>query len=75
MRTVLRIACQYCRKEYGLKDGQGVEGTSHGICLSCWEERYPDNPYPVSLEMLQQAVNLAVEKCEILERILKGGEF
>ncbi|MBA7607533.1 hypothetical protein ES703_14692 [subsurface metagenome] len=44
--TVLKIVCMYCGENMGEKDGEGVEGTSHSICRKCWEERFPDWPYP-----------------------------
>jgi len=66
-KTILRIACQYCRKEYGLRDGQGVSGTSHGICATCWTEHNPNNSYPVSLQTLQECVDLVLERREAAE--------
>ncbi len=31
----IRVICQFCRCDIGVKDGQGVTGTSHGICERC----------------------------------------
>lgn len=45
-KTILKIVCMYCKKGMGTKDGEGVEGTSHGICKKCWEKLFPDYPYP-----------------------------
>lgn len=50
MGTILKIECMYCRVSMGEKDGQGVEGTSHGICPKCLSERFPDIPYPGKTE-------------------------
>lgn len=36
----------WCQASMGEKDGEGVEGISHGICRSCWEKRYPQWSYP-----------------------------
>lgn len=44
--TVLKIVCSGCDKDMGEKDGKGVEGISSSICQDCWEERYPQWPYP-----------------------------
>ncbi len=46
MKTTLKIACMYCEKDMGEKDGKGVEGTSHSICRECWEKHVPGEPYP-----------------------------
>jgi hypothetical protein len=32
IKTVLKVTCAWCLKDLGTKDGQGVTGTSHGIC-------------------------------------------
>jgi len=29
------VICSYCKKIINIKDGEGVSGTSHGICNSC----------------------------------------
>ena len=34
----MKVVCSWCGKEMGEKDGKGVEGVSHGICDSCFEE-------------------------------------
>lgn len=70
MKTILRLACMYCGKETGVRDGQGTYGTSHGICIDCWEARLPGRPYPVTLETLEFGVNLALERREKLARLL-----
>lgn len=44
--SVLKIACMYCKKDMGEKDGKGVTGISHGICRECWAEHFPGVPYP-----------------------------
>ena len=44
--TTLRIVCMYCKKIMGSKEGYGVSGDSHSICQSCWEEKFPGEPYP-----------------------------
>ena len=68
--TVLRIVCMYCGKETGLKDGQGVEGETGGICMDCWEKRFPEFRYHVCLDDIQYAVNLALKRRELFERML-----
>ena len=35
MNTVLRVICAYCGRFIREKDGDGVEGESHGICPEC----------------------------------------
>lgn len=35
METTLKIVCAWCGKDMGEKDGEGVEGVSHGICEDC----------------------------------------
>ncbi|MFC1937362.1 hypothetical protein ACFLWY_02235 [Chloroflexota bacterium] len=34
----MKVVCAWCGKEIGEKDGAGVEGVSHGICRSCFDE-------------------------------------
>ena len=34
-RSKLKIVCAWCGKDMGEKNGQGVEGTSHSICIHC----------------------------------------
>jgi len=34
----VKTVCAWCGKDTGEKDGEGVEGTSHGICEECLEE-------------------------------------
>ena len=31
----ITVICAWCGKSLGEKDGQGVEGISHGICEDC----------------------------------------
>lgn len=31
----LTVVCAWCGKYLGTKEGQGVEGISHGICEEC----------------------------------------
>ncbi|MBI4025206.1 MAG: hypothetical protein HY360_09520 [Verrucomicrobia bacterium] len=31
----ITVLCAYCKKLIGRKEGDGVSGTSHGICASC----------------------------------------
>lgn len=38
MTTTLKIVCAWCGKDMDTKDGQGVTGTSHGICDECIEK-------------------------------------
>lgn len=33
--TIIKTVCMYCGKDCGDKDGNGVEGISHGICPEC----------------------------------------
>jgi len=37
-QTTLTIVCAWCNKDMGEKDGQGVSGTTHGICPDCQEK-------------------------------------
>lgn len=32
---MLKIICAWCRKDLGERDGEGVNGTSHSLCLAC----------------------------------------
>ena len=34
----MKIRCAWCGKEMGDKDGEGIEGVSHGICNSCFDK-------------------------------------
>ena len=36
---VIVTVCMYCREEYGVKDGEGVAGISHGICPRCFSAK------------------------------------
>jgi len=33
--TLIYSICCYCETIYGIKDGRGVSGYSHGICSQC----------------------------------------
>jgi len=35
----MKIVCAYCGRCIGEKEGNGVEGDSHGICQECFEKR------------------------------------
>ena len=35
------ITCAWCGEKLGEKDGQGVEGESHGICDDCLTRYFP----------------------------------
>ena len=39
--TVIRVICGWCGKNMGEKDGQGIEGESHGICDNCLNRYFP----------------------------------
>jgi len=34
----LKIVCAFCGRYMGEKDGNGVEGISHGVCYDCFRE-------------------------------------
>ena len=34
----MKVICAWCGKSLGEKDGQGVEGISHGMCAECQEK-------------------------------------
>jgi len=38
----MKIVCAYCGRYIGEKEGNGVEGDSHGICQECFEKRMND---------------------------------
>jgi hypothetical protein len=38
----MRIVCAYCGRCMGEKEGNGVEGDSHGICQECFGKRMND---------------------------------
>lgn len=42
--TILKIVCAFCGKDLGEKDGEGVEGVSHGCCDECFKKRVADLP-------------------------------
>jgi hypothetical protein len=35
IKTVIQVICAWCGKSLGQKDGEGIEGISHGICPEC----------------------------------------
>ena len=37
MKTILKVVCMYCGRHIEDKDGEGVEGISHGLCMECLE--------------------------------------
>jgi len=37
--SLIVMICMYCGAEYERKDGRGVSGGSHGICIGCVELR------------------------------------
>ena len=34
--SIIKVVCAWCGKDMGEKDGQGVEGISHGMCDKCY---------------------------------------
>ena len=34
----IKIICAWCGKEMGEKEGEGIEGISHGMCNKCAAE-------------------------------------
>lgn len=36
--TTLTVTCAWCSSPMGTKEGEGVEGTSHGMCDSCYKK-------------------------------------
>lgn len=34
-QTIIKVICQFCHGYIGVKNGQGLTGTSHGICPIC----------------------------------------
>ena len=33
----MNIVCAWCGKSIGNKDGEGINGVSHGVCETCYE--------------------------------------
>jgi len=31
----MNIVCAWCHKDMGEKDGEGIDGVSHGVCEEC----------------------------------------
>lgn len=42
MATIIQVACGWCGKSLGEKDGEGQSGVSHGICPTCSEKYFPE---------------------------------
>ncbi len=36
--TIMQVYCAWCGEFMYLKDGQGQEGVSHGICEKCYKK-------------------------------------
>ncbi len=34
------VKCAWCQEKIGEKDGEGVEGVSHGICDKCYKKYF-----------------------------------
>lgn len=34
----LKVVCAWCGKDMGEKEGDGVEGVSHGMCEECYKK-------------------------------------
>ena len=34
----IKIVCAWCGKDMGEKEGEGVEGVSHGVCNPCLDK-------------------------------------
>ncbi len=34
----MKITCAWCGNDIGEKDGEGIEGASHGICEECFSK-------------------------------------
>ncbi|MFC2019739.1 hypothetical protein ACFLU4_07345 [Chloroflexota bacterium] len=39
----MKTICAWCGKDMGDKDGEGIEGTSHGLCQECFERLKQNN--------------------------------
>ena len=39
----MKTICAWCGKDMGDKDGEGIEGTSHGLCQECFERLEQNN--------------------------------
>ena len=40
--TVLAVKCAWCLKNTGEKDGKGISGVSHGMCVACYDKLTAD---------------------------------
>lgn len=51
--TTIKVVCQFCHAKMREKDGQGMSGTSHGICPICrlMSEDEQKKVYQQTLEM------------------------
>jgi hypothetical protein len=38
-KNLIKTVCAWCGKDMGFRDGQGVEGISHGICQECLKKQ------------------------------------
>ena len=41
LKYIITVICGWCGKKIGEKDGQDVEGESHGICDDCLNLNFP----------------------------------
>lgn len=39
-KTTMKVECAWCGADMGTKDGQGVTGTTHGICPKCADKEW-----------------------------------
>ena len=54
----MKVICAWCGKSMGEKEGEGVEGVSHGICEECLEKLKAEKESRVKEEDGQHEANL-----------------
>ena len=46
----MKIRCAWCGKDMGEKDGEGIEGVSHGMCENCLDKLETKKANRISVE-------------------------
>ncbi len=48
MGQTIKVVCMFCKEKYGMKEGFGQSGVSHGICPKCESaEKCPKCGFPL----------------------------
>lgn len=73
MMTIIYSICMWCKKPEPPANALPTQ-ISHGCCVPCWEENYPDIPVPEEIQAAHSSSMMSSPSSSASESRLRASE-